>query len=42
MLLGILLVGLLVLGTAAEIYAYTGDHWWHEEKRDPRNFPPPQ
>jgi len=33
---------LLVLGSAAEAYAYIGDRWWHEEKRDPRNFPPPR
>lgn len=42
MLLGIAFIVLLVIGSAAEVYAYTGDHWWHEEKRDPRNFPPPR
>jgi len=42
MVLPILVTVLLVLGTAAEFYAYFGDHWWHEEKRDPRNFPPPR
>ncbi|HVD38268.1 MAG TPA: hypothetical protein VNC15_05510 [Solirubrobacterales bacterium] len=42
MLLGIAFIVLLVLGSAVEVYAYTGGHWWHEEKRDPRNFPPPR
>jgi hypothetical protein len=42
MLFGIILLVVLTLGSVAEVYAYTGDHWWHEEKRDPRNFPPPR
>jgi hypothetical protein len=42
MLLGIVLIVVLVLASVAEWYAYTGGHWWHEEKRDPRNFPPPR
>lgn len=42
MLTGIGLIVLLVLAAIVEWYIYDRSLWWHEDKRDPRNFPPPR
>jgi hypothetical protein len=41
MLLGIVIAvsSLVALG---EWYVYDRSLWWHDEDRDPRNFPPPR
>jgi hypothetical protein len=41
MLLAIAFIVLLVL-VGIEWYVYDRALYWHEEKRDPRNFPPPR
>lgn len=42
MLLAIAFVALSVVGLAVEWYVWDRAIWWHDEKRDPRNFPPPR
>jgi hypothetical protein len=42
MLIGIGLIVLLMLAAIVEWYVYDRALWWHGEKRDPRNFPPPR
>ena len=33
---------LIVLGAIVEWYVYDRALYWHEDRRDPRNFPPPR
>lgn len=42
MVLGIAFVVVLVLGALFEWYVYDRAIYWHDDKRDPRNFPPPR
>ncbi|HEV2790749.1 MAG TPA: hypothetical protein VGV69_05575 [Solirubrobacterales bacterium] len=42
MILEIALIVLLVVAAIGEWYVYDRAIWWHDDKRDPRNFPPPQ
>lgn len=42
MLLGIAFIALLVLAGIVEWYVYDKAIYWHDDKRDPRNFPPPR
>jgi len=42
MLLGMAFIVLVVLGAIVEWYVYDRALWWHDDKRDPRNFPPPR
>jgi hypothetical protein len=41
-LLGIAFIVLLALAGMVEWYVYDKAIYWHAEKRDPRNFPPPR
>jgi hypothetical protein len=42
MALEIILIALFVLLALGEWYVYDRALWWHSDKRDPRNFPPPR
>jgi len=42
MLLGIIFIVGVALVSIGEWYLYDRALWWHGEKRDPRNFPPPR
>jgi hypothetical protein len=42
MLLGAAFIVLFVLGGIIEWYVYDRAIYWHDHKRDPRNFPPPR
>jgi len=42
MILEIFLFVLLAAAGIGEWYVYDRAIWWHDEKRDPRNFPPPR
>lgn len=41
-MLGIIGIAIAVLVAIGEWYVYDRALWWHDEKRDPRNFPPPR
>jgi hypothetical protein len=43
MLLEILIAALIIIAGVIECYVYDQAIYWHsDEKRDPRNFPPPR
>jgi len=42
MVLGIIAVAIGVLVAIGEWYVYDQALWWHADKRDRRNFPPPR
>jgi|GEM_PF-5727471 len=41
MLLGIV-IAVSALVALGEWYVYGRSLWWHDDDRDPRNFPPPR
>jgi hypothetical protein len=41
-LLEIIFIVVCALAALGEWYLYDRALWWHEEERDPRNFPPPR
>jgi hypothetical protein len=42
MLFGIALIIAVVFGAIIEWYVYDRAIYWHEDRGDPRNFPPPR
>ena len=42
MLWGIVFIIVLVVGTLVAWYVFDRALYWHEDKRDPRNVPPPR
>jgi hypothetical protein len=42
MILEIALLALLLVVGIGEWYIYDHSLWWHDDKQDPRNFPPPR
>jgi hypothetical protein len=42
MLWGIAFIVILVVGALVEWYVYDRAIYWHDDRRDPRNFPPPR
>lgn len=42
MVLGIILTAVVAVAAIGEWYLYDRSLWWHDDKRDPRNFPPPR
>jgi hypothetical protein len=40
-LLGIIGAVIVVIAVLGEWYVYDQALWWHNDDRDPRNFPPP-
>ncbi|HVD39755.1 MAG TPA: hypothetical protein VNC16_01975 [Solirubrobacterales bacterium] len=40
MVLGIIGLAIVALVAIGEWYLYDRSLWWHDDKRDPRNFPP--
>ena len=42
MLWGIAFIVILAVGALGEWYVYDRALWWHGDRRDPRNFPPPR
>jgi hypothetical protein len=42
MTLGIIFIVLIALAGIVEWYVYDRAIYWHDDRRDPRNFPPPR
>ncbi len=42
MVLAIIFIVVPILLGLGEWYVYDRALWWHDERRDPRNFPPPR